>query len=75
MLTAHALTPESLKKSIRLGAISFLPKEKMSDLVKYLEDVVLSISRSVGLLIEKSLFETHLRPLIFLLIQRTLFII
>ena len=41
MLTAHALTPESLKKSIRLGAVSFLPKEKMRDLVEYLEDVVL----------------------------------
>ena len=41
MLTAHALTPESLKKSIRLGAVSFLPKERMGDLVEYLEDVVL----------------------------------
>ncbi|MCX5883012.1 MAG: response regulator, partial [Deltaproteobacteria bacterium] len=29
MLTAHALTPESLEKSIKLGAVSFLPKEKM----------------------------------------------
>jgi hypothetical protein len=34
-LTAHALTPESLKKSIRLAAIFLLPKEKMSDLVEY----------------------------------------
>jgi CheY-like chemotaxis protein len=41
MLTAHALTPESLKKSIRLGADSFLPKERMDDLVEHLEDVVL----------------------------------
>jgi DNA-binding NtrC family response regulator len=41
MLTAHALTPESLKKSIRLGAVSFLPKERMGDLIEYLEDVVL----------------------------------
>ena len=41
MLTAHALTPESLKKSIRLGAVSFLPKERMGDLVEHLEDVVL----------------------------------
>ena len=30
MLTAHALTPGALKKSMRLGAVSFLPKEKMS---------------------------------------------
>ena len=41
MLTAHALTPESLKKSIRLGAVSFLPKERMGDLAEHLEDVVL----------------------------------
>jgi DNA-binding NtrC family response regulator len=40
MLTAHALSPESLKKSIKLGAISFLPKEKISELTTFLEDVV-----------------------------------
>ncbi len=39
MLTAHALSPESLKKSIKLGAVTFLPKEKMAELVSYLEDV------------------------------------
>jgi CheY-like chemotaxis protein len=41
MLTAHALSPESLKKSINLGAVSFLPKEKISELRSFLEDVVL----------------------------------
>ncbi len=41
MLTAHALSPESLKKSIKLGAVSFLPKEKISELGSFLEDVVL----------------------------------
>ena len=41
MLTAHAVTPEALKKSIKLGAVSFLPKEKMSELKSFLEDVVL----------------------------------
>jgi len=41
MLTAHALSPESLKKSINLGAVSFLPKEKISELKSFLEDVVL----------------------------------
>ena len=40
MLTAHALTPEALKKSIKLGAVSFLPKEKMAELHGFLEDVV-----------------------------------
>jgi DNA-binding NtrC family response regulator len=47
MLTAHALTPESLKKSIRLGAVSFLPKERMGDLVEHLEDVVLEDGKPV----------------------------
>jgi DNA-binding NtrC family response regulator len=46
MLTAHALSPESLKKSIKLGAVSFLPKEKISDLKPFLEDVVLGEGRS-----------------------------
>lgn len=41
MLTAYALTPEALEKSIRLGAVSFLPKEKMSELDEFITDVVL----------------------------------
>lgn len=41
MLTAHALTPEALKKSIKLGAVFFLPKDKMPELENYLEEVVL----------------------------------
>ena len=41
MLTAHALTPEALKKSIKLGAVSFLPKEKITELREFLEEVVL----------------------------------
>jgi CheY-like chemotaxis protein len=47
MLTAHALSPESLKKSIKLGAVSFLPKEKIPELRTYLEDVVLGGGRPV----------------------------
>lgn len=42
MLTAHALTPEALKKSIKLGAVSFLPKERISELRGFLEEVVLN---------------------------------
>jgi CheY-like chemotaxis protein len=45
MLTAHALTPEALKKSIKLGAISFLPKERMDDLQEFLEEVVIDSGR------------------------------
>ena len=40
MLTAHALTPEALKESIQLGAVSFLPKEMMAELDTYLADVI-----------------------------------
>jgi len=47
MLTAHALTPEALKKSIKLGAVSFLPKDKMSELRFFLEDVVLGEGKPV----------------------------
>ena len=47
MFTAHALSPESLKKSIKLGAVSFLPKEKMIELRSFLEDVVLGGGESV----------------------------
>lgn len=47
MLTAHALTPEALKKSIRLGAVSFLPKDKIPELRDFLEDVVLGAGKPV----------------------------
>ena len=41
MLTAHAVTPEALSKSMKIGAVSFLPKELMKDIEEILEDVVL----------------------------------
>jgi CheY-like chemotaxis protein len=41
MLTAYALTPEALEKCIKLGAVSFLPKEKMIELDEFIADVVL----------------------------------
>lgn len=47
MLTAHAVTPEALKKSMKLGAVSFLPKEKMSELRDFLEDVVTNGGKSI----------------------------
>jgi CheY-like chemotaxis protein len=47
MLTAHALTPEALKKSIKLGAVSFMPKEKMPELEDFLADVVLGGGKPV----------------------------
>ena len=47
MLTAHALTPEALKESIKLGAVSFLPKEMMSELDTYLVDVIVGSKKMV----------------------------
>ncbi len=47
MFTAHALSPESLKKSIKLGAVSFLSKEKIAELRSHLEDVVLGDGKPV----------------------------
>jgi CheY-like chemotaxis protein len=40
MLTAHALSMDALKKSIEMGARAYLPKEKMVDIVPFLEDVL-----------------------------------
>jgi DNA-binding response OmpR family regulator len=40
MLTAHAFTPDALKKSIELGARAYLPKEKLGSLAPFLEDVL-----------------------------------
>ncbi len=40
MLTAHALTPEALKRSFEMGARAYLPKEKLGEIVPFLEDVL-----------------------------------
>ena len=40
MLTAHALNPAALKRAFDLKARSYLPKEKLGELVPFLEDVV-----------------------------------
>ena len=52
ILTGHAATEESLSKSARLGAVSFLPKEKLSELETFLIDVI----RSSGKPVWKKLF-------------------
>ncbi len=65
MLTAYALTPEALEKSIRLGAVSFLPKEKMSELDEFIADVVLKGGQPVyGKLFDKlgGFFNKHFGP-------------
>jgi CheY-like chemotaxis protein len=40
MLTAHDFSPESLKRSIELGARAYLPKERIGQIVLFLEDVL-----------------------------------
>jgi DNA-binding response OmpR family regulator len=40
MLTAHALSPEALKKSHDLGARAYLPKDKLGEIVPFLEDML-----------------------------------
>ena len=40
MLTAHALNPEALKRSIEMGARAYLPKEKLGEIIPFLEDVL-----------------------------------
>lgn len=40
MLTAHALNPEALKRSFEKKARAYLPKEKLGEVVPFLEDVL-----------------------------------
>ena len=40
MLTAHALNPGALKKSIELGARAYVPKDDIDQIVPVLEDVL-----------------------------------
>jgi len=40
MFTAHALTPKALKRSYDMKAHAFLPKEKLKEIVPFLEDVL-----------------------------------
>jgi DNA-binding response OmpR family regulator len=40
MFTAHALTSEALKRSYDMKAHAFLPKEKLKEIVPFLEDVL-----------------------------------
>lgn len=42
MLTAHALTPDNLIKSIKEGADSYLPKDQMTHITSFLIDILKS---------------------------------
>jgi two-component SAPR family response regulator len=40
MLTAHALNPDALKRSFEMKARAYLPKERLGEVVPFLEDVM-----------------------------------
>ena len=42
MLTAHAWSPDNLVRSIKEGAVSYLPKEELSNITDYLNDVFIA---------------------------------
>ena len=46
MLTAHSLNPESLKRSIEMGACAYLPKDKLEEVIPFLEDILESADGS-----------------------------
>jgi DNA-binding response OmpR family regulator len=47
MLTAHALSPENLIKSIKGGAESYVPKDRMSEITAYLTDILSTREKGV----------------------------
>ncbi len=46
VITAHAFTPDAMKKSIELGARAYLPKQDLGSLIPFLEDVPILNYRS-----------------------------
>jgi DNA-binding NtrC family response regulator len=67
MLTAHSLNPETLMESIQKGAISYLPKTKLSELDDLLNEMLLALNQNEptsALLLEKLWgdFEKHWGP-------------
>lgn len=48
MLTAHALSEESLKKSAEDGAAYFAPKEKMADIEIFVVDVLKALKMKIS---------------------------
>jgi CheY-like chemotaxis protein len=48
MLTAHALNPEALKQSFMMGARAYLPKEKLGEIVPFLELIFLETDNLSG---------------------------
>jgi DNA-binding NtrC family response regulator len=47
MLTAHGLNPDNLVGSIKLGAKSYIPKEKMSEIDIYLKEMFMARQKGI----------------------------
>ena len=47
MLTAHGLNPDNLVGSIKLGAKSYIPKEKMSEIDLYLKEIFIAQEKGI----------------------------
>ena len=47
MLTAHGLNPENLVDSVKLGAKSYIPKDKISDIDIYLKEIFLAKEKGI----------------------------
>jgi nucleotide-binding universal stress UspA family protein/CheY-like chemotaxis protein len=47
MLTAQALSPDHLVKSLEEGALAYIPKEKMADIPEYLSEILSAHRRGI----------------------------
>lgn len=47
MLTAHAFTPDNLVRSIKEGAVSYIPKEELTNIADFLADVLKAKARGL----------------------------
>ena len=59
ILTAYALTPDDLVRSIKSGAQYYVPKYKISDIVIYLSDILNAREKGVK---KQRLWFTRLKP-------------
>jgi DNA-binding response OmpR family regulator len=48
MLTAHALSPQALKKSAQDGASYYVPKERIDEIVTFIADVLDSMEKKIS---------------------------
>jgi DNA-binding NtrC family response regulator len=47
MLTAHGLNPDNLIDSVKIGAKSYIPKDKISDIDIYLKEIFLAREKGI----------------------------